>query len=112
MLTGLAHPDDAFWLAQTYFLTGHYLRAERVLTEPLPPPALAYSNGHASMAKGKGKADEESDEQLEAVLASRPDRWGGTADETKRVALADGNLPCRYLVAQCLVCLWWSPAKS
>lgn len=33
-------PNDAFWLAQTYFLTGHYVRAEKILLSPLPPPRM------------------------------------------------------------------------
>lgn len=34
-------PNDAFWLAQTYFLTHQYSRAERLLTRPFPikPPS-------------------------------------------------------------------------
>ncbi|KXN88482.1 Anaphase-promoting complex subunit cut9 [Leucoagaricus sp. SymC.cos] len=38
-------PNDAFWLAQTYFMTHQYSRAERLLTRPFstspkPPPTL------------------------------------------------------------------------
>ena len=33
-------PNDAFWLAQTFFLKHEYSRAERLLTRPFPttPP--------------------------------------------------------------------------
>jgi anaphase-promoting complex subunit 6 len=44
------HSNDAFWLAQIHFLTGHYLRAERILVEPR-------SKQDAPHGKGKGKAD-------------------------------------------------------
>ncbi|EIN10021.1 TPR-like protein [Punctularia strigosozonata HHB-11173 SS5] len=35
-------PNDAFWLAQTYFFTNQYSRAEKLLTRPFPagPPNL------------------------------------------------------------------------
>ena len=60
-------PNDAFWLAQTYFLTHQYSRAERLLTRPFPttppkpPRAAGSSNGvfNATSSvrdpKGKGK---------------------------------------------------------
>lgn len=97
----VADPNDAFWLAQTYFLTGHYLRAERILTEPLPPPALLQlaTNG---AAKGKERAH---DVHLENVMRDRSAHAPtSTSDGTEgRVALASKSLACRYLVVQCLV---------
>lgn len=105
----VADPNDAFWLAQTYFLTGQYLRAERILTKPLPPPALQRAspsntngngngNGHG---KGKERAEDD-DQQLEDVLGRRDD-FGNGLREAKLSALVDQSLPCLYLVAQCLV---------
>lgn len=100
----VADPNDAFWLAQTYFLTGHYLRAERILTRPLPPPALRHnSNPHLNgNGHGKGKGREEDDAQLEEVLGRR-EEFGDLRDGEKLSALVEQNLPCLYLVAQCLV---------
>ncbi|TDL19901.1 TPR-like protein [Rickenella mellea] len=42
-------PNDAFWLAQIYFLTHQYSRAERLLTRPFPLPENPHpaTNGHA-----------------------------------------------------------------
>lgn len=46
-------PNDAFWLAQTYFFTSQFSRAEKLLTRPFPnappfePPAAA-ANGHGA----------------------------------------------------------------
>ncbi len=50
-------PNDAFWLAQTHFLTQQFLRAEQILTAHLPPsrmPALPVATSSASAGKGKG----------------------------------------------------------
>lgn len=44
---GIGDPNDAFWLAQTYFMTNQYARAHRLLTRPFPtstkPPAASHS---------------------------------------------------------------------
>jgi anaphase-promoting complex subunit 6 len=97
-----ADPNDAFWLAQTYFLTGHYLRAERILTRPLPPALRRDSNPHLNgVGHGKGKGRED-DAQLEEVLGRR-EEFGDLRDGEKLSALVDQSLPCLYLVAQCLV---------
>ncbi|KAJ7284861.1 cell division control protein 16 [Mycena rebaudengoi] len=85
-------PNDAFWLAQTYFMTHQYSRAERLLTRPFPtappkrpstpPPPL--TNGHLPSAKGKARDVPEDMQQG----VSR---------------LVDMSVACRYLAAQCQV---------
>ena len=114
-------PNDAFWLAQTFFMTHQYSRAERLLTRPFPtknqtaePP---YLNGFDhSMAgtssvrpfsvdtKGKGK---ETQPQLEpssrlpmgpAGLIKLPETLQENVSR-----LVDMSVACRYLAAQCQV---------
>ena len=101
-------PNDAFWLAQIHFLTGHYLRAERLLTSPLPPPAK-----HPNGSKGKGKARNEDHEMMngdhshtnghgvEMLLNGDPEAELHSFAARRR--LVDESLACRYLAAQCLV---------
>lgn len=104
----IVDPNDAFWLAQTYFLTGQYLRAERILTRPLVSPTpTSYRNANVPnmlRSKGKGRAGDgqDQDEHLDDILARREEAeaLGG---EERSTALVDNSLPCRYLVAQCLV---------
>lgn len=114
-------PNDAFWLAQTYFMTHQYSRAERLLTRPFPTKNQTaeptYSNGFDhSMAgssaarpfsldtKGKGK---ETHPQLEqssrlpmgpAGLIKLPE-----ALQENVSRLVDMSVACRYLAAQCQV---------
>lgn len=105
-----ADANDAFWLAQTYFLTGHYLRAERLLTEPLPkattpllPPrsnVLLNGNGHIN---GNGKGKERMEVGLENGISNGLHDVLVEANGRERGRLVDESLACRYLVAQCLV---------
>ena len=110
----IGNPNDAFWLAQTHFLTGHYLRAERLLTEPLPLPPNAlpprrngYENGRG---KGKGRVSEDEDMNGHDGIAN------GYGDVERRTSgrLVDESLACRYLAAQCLVgdFRWFSPSRG
>lgn len=100
-LKGIGDPNDAFWLAQTHFLTGHYLRAERLLTEPLPSPRKSPSSRRESMdtemdllsRKSKGKAR----------MYETMNGLGHSEEEPKKGRLVDESLACRYLAAQCLV---------
>ncbi|KIJ52633.1 hypothetical protein M422DRAFT_776246 [Sphaerobolus stellatus SS14] len=74
VLSWTNNPNDAFWLAQTHFMTHQYSRTERLLTRPFPlnppaespftfqgkshvfPAATPFTNGaHKSTRKGKGK---------------------------------------------------------
>ncbi|KAJ7274524.1 hypothetical protein B0H12DRAFT_1089105 [Mycena haematopus] len=104
-------PNDAFWLAQTYFMTHQYSRAERLLTRPFPtsppnrpstpPPPL--TNGHLLSAKGKGR-----DTPHPMVMPRLPMGPGGIIevpeDMQKGVSrLVDMSVACRYLAAQCQV---------
>ncbi|KAG6833379.1 hypothetical protein H0H87_007996 [Tephrocybe sp. NHM501043] len=106
-------PNDAFWLAQTYFMTHQYSRAERLLTRPFstsppkrassPPPA----NGHLFPdVKGKGR-----EQDVPPPLTSLPRLPMGPGamievpeEEQDRVSrLVDMSVACRYLAAQCQV---------
>ncbi|KAF9818560.1 hypothetical protein IEO21_02665 [Rhodonia placenta] len=115
-------PNDAFWLAQTFFLTHQYSRAERLLTRPFPtsPPKNAptqgvLSNGHLDMpstnasVKGKGR---EIPMTVAPPLAPIIERLPVGPSEMVDVAvrfqegvsrLVDMSVACRYLCAQCQV---------
>ncbi|KAI0767907.1 TPR-like protein [Irpex lacteus] len=115
-------PNDAFWLAQTYFQTHQYSRAERLLTRPFPtnppppPRAAGLSNaafrpfGNTTNAKGKGKETELSFFSSEPLHEPRLPVGGPgelfnianeQADSVSR--LVDMSVACRYLAAQCQV---------
>ncbi|ORX38717.1 hypothetical protein BD324DRAFT_622052 [Kockovaella imperatae] len=110
ILSWTADPNDAFWLAQTHFLTGHYLRAERILTEPLPPPSRGglprkdslKENGIHGMSKGKSRMEETEDAMNGHLYSPRSD-LDGEGTLKGRPKLIDESLACRYLAAQCLV---------
>ncbi|KAG6915872.1 hypothetical protein DXG01_009480 [Tephrocybe rancida] len=106
-------PNDAFWLAQTYFMTHQYSRAERLLTRPFsttppkrpssPPPA----NGHLfQSAKGKGR-EQDAPPPLTSLprLPMGPGAMVEIPEEIQdRVSrLVDMSVACRYLAAQCQV---------
>jgi anaphase-promoting complex subunit 6 len=100
-------PNDAFWLAQTYFMTHQYSRAERLLTRPFPttspkrpqtPPPVA--NGHTS-AKGKGRDVS----QVMPPVPRLPVGPGGIIEVSEEMQdrvsrLVDMSVACRYLAAQ------------
>ncbi|KZV72988.1 TPR-like protein [Peniophora sp. CONT] len=110
-------PNDAFWLAQTYFLTHQYSRAERLLTRPfaIKPPSEPRvhpsSNGYTSSSptetrtgipfpdlKGKGRASEP---RLPVGPTAMIEVAADNQDDVSR--LVDMSVVCRYLAAQCLV---------
>jgi hypothetical protein len=73
-------PNDAFWLAQIYFLTHQYAQAERLLASPRPAPAAADSKG-----KGKPALQRLTDTSLACrYLAARclvkQDKWEEALD--------------------------------
>lgn len=70
-------PNDAFWLAQTHFLTNQYSRAERLLTRPF--------NFSAATQRPAGE------QQLDMIQGEGVSR------------LVDVSVACRYLAAQCQV---------
>lgn len=114
-------PNDAFWLAQAYFMTHQYARAERLLTRPFPtgpPKARGMTvNGHEQViandttmgslnldAKGKGKEEDHYSSLMprlpigDAGMMQIPERL---QDSVSR--LVDMSVACRYLAAQCQV---------
>lgn len=138
ILSWTGEPNDAFWLAQTYFLTGAYVRAERILMAPLPPPRMpASSPGDGPLTNGKGKAPARSKSDELPLVASNADAADGSwmsemirqnegglwsalgetvgGDAAEGVALKKGgakmvdwSMPCRYLAALSMV----SPRRS
>lgn len=112
----LDDPNDAFWLAQTYFMTHQYSRAERLLTRPFPttspkkpqsPPPVA--NGHTphfQSVKGKGRDYDAS--QVMMSIPRLPVGPGGVTEVSEEMRdrvsrLVDMSVACRYLAAQCQV---------
>ncbi|KAF8699285.1 Anaphase-promoting complex, cyclosome, subunit 3, partial [Rhizoctonia solani] len=79
VLTWTGDPNDAFWLAQTHFLTNQYSRAERLLTRPF--------NFSAAATRSKGTGEQPLD-MIQGEGISR---------------LVDVSVACRYLAAQCQV---------
>ncbi|KAF8240713.1 TPR-like protein [Tricholoma matsutake] len=109
-------PNDAFWLAQTYFMTHQYSRAERLLTRPFPtePPKrqstpIPPTNGHMShlfpSAKGKGREQDLPQPISMPRLPVGPVGMIEVPEELQdRVSkLVDMSVACRYLAAQCQV---------
>ncbi|KAF8737592.1 hypothetical protein AX14_012591 [Amanita brunnescens Koide BX004] len=106
-------PNDAFWLAQTYFMTHQYSRAEQLLTRPFPinPPKppnhlKPLTNGLSSATKGKFR--EQDEPQPHSTPSRLPVGPGGMIevpeDLQDRVSrLVDMSVACRYLAAQCQV---------
>jgi anaphase-promoting complex subunit 6 len=89
-------PNDAFWLAQTYFMTHRYSRAERLLTRPFStkPPVVPFDL--------KGKAREpDFPPRLPVGPAAMVDVAAEQQEGVSR--LVDMSVVCRYLAAQCLV---------
>ncbi|WVQ81923.1 hypothetical protein IAT38_004050 [Cryptococcus sp. DSM 104549] len=121
ILSWTADSNDAFWLAQTHFLTGHYLRAEKLLTDPLPPPPRRPLPPRAGSTRDKGKGRSEEEDDLmngqsngHGHGSGRAGRGAGEGEEERAVLreamgdaigrrLVDESLACRYLAAQCLV---------
>ncbi|KIK68891.1 hypothetical protein GYMLUDRAFT_153334 [Collybiopsis luxurians FD-317 M1] len=90
-------PNDAFWLAQAYFMQHQYSRAERLLTRPFPTsapklpstPPLNLTNERDPLPIPRlplGPMSDEPQDGQESV--SR---------------LVDMSVACRYLAAQCQV---------
>jgi len=119
VFSSLDDPNDAFWLAQTYFMTHQYSRAERLLTRPFPtsppkrpsspPPPL--TNGHLShLPSTKGKGREREIPQPPSMSMPRlPMGPGGMIEVPEDMQdgvsrLVDMSVACRYLAAQCQVC--------
>lgn len=114
-------PNDAFWLAQTYFMTHQFSRAERLLTRPFPTKSRAAEHPHPNGVdqsmlgtsavrsfsldtKGKGKETQPQHEPSArlpmgpAGLIKLPE-----ALQENVSRLVDMSVACRYLAAQCQV---------
>ncbi|KAF9007618.1 TPR-like protein [Cyathus striatus] len=102
--------NDAFWLAQTYFMMHQYSRAERLLIRPFPthPPkrAPSHSSGNGN-TKGKSR-EQDAQQDLTLAMPRLPTGPAGMInvpedmqDQVSR--LVDMSVACRYLAAQCLV---------
>jgi anaphase-promoting complex subunit 6 len=115
MIIILDDPNDAFWLAQTYFMTHQYSRAERLLMRPFPtspPKRLSASppltNGHLPHGPSlKGKSREIGNPQLPG-MSRLPLGPGGMIEIPEDMQdgvsrLVDMSVACRYLAAQCQV---------
>ncbi|KZT73047.1 TPR-like protein [Daedalea quercina L-15889] len=112
-------PNDAFWLAQTYFLTHQYSRAERLLTRPFPTgppqrmPQPLGTNGYAQSGTSSSKGKERElpfpvpptnapiMERLPIGPSELIDVAARYQDGVSR--LVDMSVACRYLCAQCQV---------
>lgn len=99
----IGDPNDAFWLAQAYFLHQQYARAEQILTQPFYLPGTRQQ-------QNKGKGRELNGKFMSNLIG------GGTKDEFSPdvpafdgeseggpVMLIDRSVSCRYLAAQCMV---------
>ncbi|KZV78912.1 TPR-like protein [Exidia glandulosa HHB12029] len=99
-------PNDAFWLAQSYFLANQYARAEQLLTRP-----FAYAQTDSPivepMLNGKGKGRADALAALEAPVDKPPGspfiQLGTDAGDDNPQRLVDISISCRYLAAQCQV---------
>ncbi|EJD43522.1 TPR-like protein [Auricularia subglabra TFB-10046 SS5] len=91
-------PNDAFWLAQSYFLAHQYARAEQLLTRPFPSSPPAKPNPGLN-----GRVD-----AFEAPAPKAPGSpflqfTGAVPTEDNPQRLVDISISCRYLAAQCQV---------
>src|ERR1700761_8500867 len=88
----LEDPNDAFWLAQTYFVTHQYSRAEHLLTRPFPSiPRIPSNQANGShipsinSLKGKERSTVD-DDDLDGLRPAEADS-----------RLVDISVTCRYL---------------
>lgn len=89
-------PNDAFWLAQTYFMMHQYSRAEKLLTRPfyLNPPK---EEKRTSMEDGMA-APMPMPPRLPSALIEIPEEMKESVSR-----LVDMSVACRCLAAQCQV---------
>ena len=66
----IGEPNDAFWLAQAYFLMADYHRAETILTSKLPSPKLPHS--HASYDNDNDNGLAEGDDEAAPMASPKP----------------------------------------
>lgn len=127
-------PNDAFWLAQTFFMTHQYARAEQLLVRAFPTPAVNHdvtkfplTNGHAyplvqfstvhpniaalsNKGKGREMPEPKSPSKIGIRLPVGPSSMVNAAVEYPNGAsrLVDMSVACRYLAALCQVRLPFS----
>jgi len=94
-------PNDAFWLAQTHFMTHQYSRAERLLLRPflifLPKPSVPNDQ-----SKGKGK-EADASQPINLPMGTAGTTEFSMNQPAKVSRLVDMSVACRYLAAQCQV---------
>ncbi|OAV87261.1 hypothetical protein PTTG_09696 [Puccinia triticina 1-1 BBBD Race 1] len=126
-----ANPNDAFWLAQVFFLTGQFHRAEMVLTsakrinpDTLQPASPAIGDEQQPGQEGddehEGEEEEEEEEDHEHEQFSFWDQLLPDDDDSQHtpdghhhqqqqqqhtilVRMTDYSTACRYLAAQCMI---------
>ncbi|KAJ7840204.1 hypothetical protein B0H14DRAFT_2785811 [Mycena olivaceomarginata] len=101
-------PNDAFWLAQTYFMTHQYSRGERLLTRPfpIPPNRPLIPRPAPTTSKGKGPDTLDTPDTPHPTTARLPMGPGGIIEVPEDMQngvsrLVDMSVACRYLAAQC-----------
>lgn len=101
----LGDPNDAFWLAQAYFLHQQYARAEQILTQPfyLPGPRQQQNKGKGREVNGTFNGTMNDPEGPGAKDYSGPDIHVPDGDADGGLMLIDRSVSCRYLAAQCMV---------
>ncbi|KAF8515403.1 TPR-like protein [Hysterangium stoloniferum] len=117
VLSWTSNPNDAFWLAQTHFMTHQYSRAERLLTRPFPltsPPDKPFPL-HNAKEYALGSAHSQSQMMVDPVRLPtqypdiQRDQFAGIGNDlmgdvhADMSRLVDMSIACRYLAAQCQV---------
>ncbi|KAF9027129.1 TPR-like protein [Hymenopellis radicata] len=104
ILSWTSDPNDAFWLAQTYFMIHQYARAERLLTRPFPiNPQFPtpHTNGNASVAAPNFEPPPSS---IMRLPMGPGEVLGNSGEQRNNVStLVELSVACRYLAAQCMV---------
>ncbi|KNZ57199.1 hypothetical protein VP01_2213g1 [Puccinia sorghi] len=120
-----SNPNDAFWLAQVFFLTGQFFRAEKVLTSAkrINPTTLQQPSSSSSSPSPSSPlsplSSSSSQSQVEQPDITHdfsfwddllPDNKNTHSDpeqqqhtETILVRMTDYSTACRYLAAQCMI---------
>ncbi|KAH8822920.1 cell division control protein 16 [Flagelloscypha sp. PMI_526] len=111
LLTLTNDQNDAFWLAQIYFWSNQFARAERLLTRPfslLPPVSARIPGDDIDLGlpvNGISKVQSEP-KPLTPYISRLPMGAGGLIEVPEELQettsrLVDMSLSCRYLCAQC-----------
>ncbi|KAI8445811.1 hypothetical protein BY996DRAFT_4649408 [Phakopsora pachyrhizi] len=93
-------PNDAFWLAQVYFLTGQFFRAEKILTGVKKLSIVTTSsecNHQPIVEQNLGSMP---------ILPRQPTQTVEQqiqSDSSDSIRMTDYSTACRYLAAQCMI---------